>query len=62
MEVSGELNFLLLYIQGNSHQYPLDKRLGGLRSRSRHYGEETNLAPAGNQTPVVQSVTYLYTD
>jgi hypothetical protein len=30
--------------------YPLDRRLGGPQSRSRHRGEEKNLVRAGNGT------------
>jgi hypothetical protein len=37
--------------------YPLDRRLGGPKSRSKGSGEEKNFpAPAGNRTPVVQPV------
>jgi hypothetical protein len=45
-----------------SPRCPLDRRFGGPQYRSAHYGEEKNLAFAGNQTPVVQPVACLYTD
>jgi len=32
----------LLYPQGNSPQYPLDRRLGGPKSQSGYGGEEKN--------------------
>jgi hypothetical protein len=51
MEVSGQL-----YDPGNLPRYPLDRRLVGPQTRSGRYGEETNLAPAGNRNPVVQPV------
>jgi hypothetical protein len=42
----------LLYRQGKSPWYPLDRRLGGPQSRSGHNGEEKNSQPpAGNPTP-----------
>jgi len=36
MEVSGQLH-------GHEHKYPLNRRLGGPHSRSRHFGEGKNL-------------------
>jgi hypothetical protein len=51
---------LPLYSQGNSQQYPLDRRLDGPQSRSGHYGEDKNLVPARNRTPAVQPVACLY--
>jgi hypothetical protein len=56
------LTLLLLYLQRNSHRYPLDRRLDRLQSQSGRDGEETNLASAENQTPVVQSVAHRSTD
>jgi hypothetical protein len=38
---------LLLYFEGESSQYPLDRRLGGPWSWSGQYGEEKNLALLG---------------
>jgi hypothetical protein len=35
--------------------------LCGPQSRSGRYEEDTNLAPAGNRTPAVQTVTRCYT-
>jgi hypothetical protein len=48
--------------QGRSPQYPLDRRLGGPRSRSGRRGEEKNLAPAGNRNRAVQPVASRCTD
>jgi hypothetical protein len=45
-----------------SPRYPLDRGLGEPQSQSGRYGEEKNLAPAGNRTPAVQSVARLCTD
>jgi hypothetical protein len=53
---------LLLYLRGSSPMYPLDKRLDGPQSRSGPYEKESNLAPAGNLTPVVQLVARRCTD
>jgi hypothetical protein len=36
---------------GNRPRDPLDRRLGGPQSRSGLYGEQKNLASAGNRTP-----------
>jgi hypothetical protein len=43
---------------GKSCRYQLEVRLGGSQILSRRGGEEKNsiIAPAGNQTPVVQLV------
>jgi hypothetical protein len=43
----------LLYLQGKIYQYSMDKRLGGLQSRSFHCGEKS-LAPVRNWTLAVQ--------
>jgi hypothetical protein len=51
----------LLYTKGKSHQYLLDRRLGGVLSRSVCYGEEKNLSPARNPSPAVQPVVHHYT-
>jgi hypothetical protein len=51
-----------LYSQVKSRRYPLDRRLGGSQSWPGRYGEEQNLVPAGNMTPVVQPVARRYTD
>jgi hypothetical protein len=37
--------FMLLYPQGNSPWYPLDKRLVGPQNRSRRGGEDINSHP-----------------
>jgi hypothetical protein len=34
-----------LYLQGKRPRYPLDRRLGGIQSRSGHGGEEKNSQP-----------------
>jgi hypothetical protein len=47
---------------GESIPYPFDKRLGGPQSQSEHGGEMKNLAPARNQTPVIQPVACCNTD
>lgn len=47
-----EANFMprRLYSGGNSHHYPLNRRPGGLQSRSRRFRmTEKSLAPAGNR-------------
>jgi hypothetical protein len=50
-----------LYPQGNNPWYSLDRRLGGLQSRSGRGGEEKNsqLLP-GLEPPIVQPVTQRY--
>jgi hypothetical protein len=52
----------LLYPQGKSPWYPLDRRLGGPQSQSGHGGEEKNsqLLP-GLETLIIQSVVQCYT-
>jgi hypothetical protein len=61
MEVSGQLHARQLYLQGNSPWYPLDKRLGGLQSRSGRGGEEKNSQPLpGLETPIIQPVAHRY--
>jgi hypothetical protein len=62
MEVSGQLHAPAALPQGNHPRYPLDRRLSGSQSLSGRFGEETNLAPAGNRTPAVQPVARRYTD
>jgi hypothetical protein len=52
----------MLYPQGKSPQYPLDRRLGGPKSQLGHYAEEKNLALAGNRTLAVQHIAHRYTD
>jgi len=49
----------LLYPQGKSPRYPLDKWLGGPQRWSEHSGEKKKnpiTAPAGNQTLVILPV------
>jgi len=46
-----------LYPQGKSPWYPLDRRLGGTRSRSGRGGEETNSQPLpGPESPIIEPV------
>jgi hypothetical protein len=40
-----------LYPRGKSPRYPLDRRLGGLQSRSGRLGEETILDRTGTRNP-----------
>jgi hypothetical protein len=52
----------LLYPQGNSPRYPLDRRLGGPQSRSGRGGEEKNSQPLpGLEPPIIQPVAQRYT-
>jgi hypothetical protein len=53
---------LTIYPSGKKTRYPLYKRLGCSRSRSRRCGEEKNLVLPGNRTRVVQPVARRYTD
>jgi hypothetical protein len=47
----------LIYRQGNSPWYPLDRRLGGPQSRSGHGGEEKNShSLSGREPPIIQPV------
>jgi hypothetical protein len=51
-----------LYSQGKSPWYPLDRRLGGLQSRSGRGGEEVNSQPLpGLEPPIIQPVVQRYT-
>jgi hypothetical protein len=43
-------------------RYPLYSRLGGPQSRSGHRLEEKSSVPAGDRTPIFQSVARHYTD
>jgi hypothetical protein len=45
----------LLYPQGKSPRYPLDRRLGGSHSLSGWHAEEKILDPTGTQIPTPQS-------
>jgi hypothetical protein len=57
------ISFILwpLCPQGKRPQYPLNK-LSGPQNQSRRYGEEKNLATAGNWNPAVQPLTRPHTD
>jgi hypothetical protein len=51
-----------LYPQGKNPWYPLDRRLGGLQSRSGRGGEEKNSQPlSGLERPIIQPVAQRYT-
>jgi hypothetical protein len=54
MEVSGQPNGPAALPQGKSPSYPLDRRLGGLQSRSGRGGEENN--SQGTRIPDIQPV------
>jgi hypothetical protein len=51
-----------LHPWGKISLYSLHRRLGGPHSRSGRYGEEINLASAGNGTPGGQPIARRYTD
>jgi hypothetical protein len=51
-----------LYPQGKSSWYPLDRRLGGPRSRSGHGGEKKNSQPLPGLNPsIIHPVAQSYT-
>jgi hypothetical protein len=62
MEVSGQLHGPAALPRGKSSWYQLDRRLGGLQSRSGRGGEEKNSQPLpGFEPPIIQPVAqYLY--
>jgi hypothetical protein len=62
MEVNGQLHAPTALPLGKSPRYPLDRKLSGPRSRSELYGEEKNLASAGNGTLAIKPVVRRYTD
>jgi hypothetical protein len=45
MEVNGQIHAPAALPQGKSPWYPLDRRLGGLQSRSGRGGEKKNSQP-----------------
>jgi hypothetical protein len=52
----------LLYFQGKNPWYPLDRRLGGLQSRSGRGGEDKNSEPQPGLEPrIIQPVAQRYT-
>jgi len=52
----------LLYPQGKSPWYPMDRRMGGLQSPSGHSGEEKNSQPLPVvETLIFQAVAQQYT-
>jgi hypothetical protein len=48
--------------RGKSPQYPLDRRINGLRSWSLGYEEENNLTPALNRTLAIQPAAFRHID
>jgi hypothetical protein len=56
MEVSGQIHDPAALPSGKELRHFLDRRMGGLQSRSRRYEEQENISLAGNQTPAVQPV------
>jgi hypothetical protein len=61
MEVSGKLHALAALPPGKEPPVLIRYEAGWAQSRSGRCGEEKNLAPAGNRTPVVQPVARRYT-
>jgi hypothetical protein len=64
MEVSGQLHAPAALSPEKIPWYPLDRRLGGLQSRSGRGGEEKNSQPrreSNPRTPIVQPVAQRYT-
>jgi hypothetical protein len=62
MEMGGQLHVPAALPQGKSAWYPLDRRLGGLQSRSGGGGEEKNSHPLpGLEPPIIQPVAQRYT-
>jgi len=55
MNVSGQLDPLVLQPRGESSLYQLDRRVGGSQNWSERSGEETIPVSAGNQNPIFQS-------
>jgi hypothetical protein len=51
-----------LYFWWNIKLYPLDRRLSGYQDPCEHCGEEKNLTPAENGTPVVKPVACCHAD
>jgi hypothetical protein len=51
----------ILYPQGNSPWYPLDRRLSGLQNRSGRGGEENSQLLSGLELPIFQAVAQRYT-
>jgi hypothetical protein len=61
MEVSGQIQALAVYAQGQSPWYPTDRRLGWPQSRSGR-GSEENFQPLPRiELPIVQPVAQGYT-
>jgi hypothetical protein len=62
MEVSGQLHAPAALPHGKSPWYPLDRRLGGLQSRSgRGGGEKNSQALPGVEPPIFQPAAHRYT-
>jgi hypothetical protein len=62
MDVSGQLHALTPLHRGKEPLVPLNRRLGGLQSRSGRSGEEKNSQPLpGLELPIIQPVSQRYT-
>jgi hypothetical protein len=62
MEVSGLFHALAALPQGKSPWYPMDRKLGGPQSQSRHGGEEKNSQSLlGPELLIIQSIAQCYT-
>jgi hypothetical protein len=59
MDGSGQLHAPAALTPGKSPRYPLDRRLGGPRSRSGRYGEEKNLALPGNEPGTILGYVWI---
>jgi hypothetical protein len=66
MEMSDQLHASAALLPGEQPPPPPDNHcIGGgfvSHSRSGRYGDEKNLAPAANRTPVIHPVARRYTD
>jgi hypothetical protein len=65
MEVSGQLHALAALPQGKSPWYPLDRRMDGPQSQSKHSVEERISQPHWDSNPdhlIAQPIASVYTD
>jgi hypothetical protein len=60
--VSGQLHAPASLLRWKRPRHPLNRKLGGLQSRSGRCEEEKSLASTGNWTPAAEPVARLYTD
>jgi hypothetical protein len=56
MEVGVSFTTKSHYLQGNSPQYPLNRRMGGPRASLDFWKREKSLVPSGNQNPISYSL------